>query len=174
MNLKRITKMLNALTAVSLIGSVAMAVWIGLAVNNPPAEKGTQLESLETAEKHDASSANSSHPDDLPLDRFSRLWGLPLQKPLDPPPPQKTAKTAPLQKKPPPLSIQLEATIIEANQSYGVFTVPPAETQVRRAGETVGNEKQKAVVVSVGDDHAVLSHNGQTVTLQLKEPKGLE
>ncbi|HET6880133.1 MAG TPA: hypothetical protein VFI31_08260, partial [Pirellulales bacterium] len=119
-----------------------------------------------TQELKDSSSAGSR------LALFATLFEKRLQKPLREDDAREAAAKAALQagqQKASPLAAVLVGTMIEDDGfSRAMFSVPPANIELKAVGDTVGVPPVTAEVVEIDRSQVVVRYQGQLLTLRLK------
>lgn len=155
MHVARVRSMLWFISALAAAGAAAAWVLATRPLGTIPASA-----SVSTA------TANSSHdtaPAALPpLAEFERAWQVPLRRPLADPPPAASAQTQPAPPRPPNLMVRLIGTIVAGDRPRGVFLVGLASVEVKSVGEKAGG----AEILRIEENHATLSYDGETFTIQ--------
>lgn len=116
------------------------------------------------------------------VDLKAAYWSKRLQRPtVDPPPvvtaPKPVAPSVVAIPKPPPTlpNVELVGTIIDSEQTYGIFQIGSGQTAATTAVETLkpGDKlpgpNKGAEVVSVTDKQAVVKYQEQEFTLKIKD-----
>ncbi len=116
------------------------------------------------------------------VDLKAAYWSKRLQRPtIDPPPvvttPKPVAPTVVAPPKPPPTlpNVELLGTIIDSEQTYGIFQIGSGQTaastlvETLKPGDKLPGPNKGAELVSVTDNQAVVKYQGQEFTLKVKD-----